>query len=115
MRDILDEYREFVPTTAQYLEHIEDKGIREAYPYVGLAGEAGELLNVLKKIYRDDGGKLTPARRVQMEDELGDVMWYWMACCHALNVSPQSIILQNMEKLKKRREEGSIRGERDRQ
>ena len=34
--------------------------------------------------------------------ELGDIMWYWVNACRALNVDPNIIIQMNIDKLKAR-------------
>ncbi len=41
------------------------------YPTLGLAGEAGEVANVVKKIQRDFGGEITDEIRGKLKDELG--------------------------------------------
>jgi hypothetical protein len=46
------------------------------YPMCGLIGETGELAEQIKKMIRDDGGKLTPERRKAIMKEAGDVLWY---------------------------------------
>lgn len=42
----------------------------------GLISEVGELFGELKRVYRNDGGKVTPERLERFEDEIGDVLWY---------------------------------------
>ena len=37
-----------------------------------------------------------------MKRELGDIMWYFVQACIALDVSPEEIIEMNVEKLKSR-------------
>lgn len=42
-----------------------------AYPTLGLCGEAGEVAEKVKKMYRDDGGFLTAERAEALEKEIG--------------------------------------------
>ncbi len=47
------------------------------YPILGLLGEVGEVGEVadkLKKVIRDDGGKLSEEKRKELKKELGDVL-----------------------------------------
>ena len=67
-----DEYQQAARTTAQY----PDMGKNFYYPTLGLAGEAGEVAEKIKKLMRDDKGALTPERREALKKELGDVLWY---------------------------------------
>jgi hypothetical protein len=53
-----------------------DLGHRVIYPVLGLLGEAGEVVEKVKKLYRDDGGEITEERKAQFVKELGDVLWY---------------------------------------
>ena len=46
------------------------------YPALGLVGEVGEVANKVKKVFRDDGGLLTVAKRAQLCDEVSDCFWY---------------------------------------
>jgi NTP pyrophosphatase (non-canonical NTP hydrolase) len=34
-----------------------------------------------------------------MKRELGDIMWYWVTACAALNLDPYEVISENQEKL----------------
>ena len=54
-----DEYQIAARETAQY----PDKGRNICYPTLGLAGEAGEVAEKVKKLLRDDHGVLTEDRR----------------------------------------------------
>ena len=50
----IKEYQKLAHRTAQTVKIGEDY----IYPVLGLAGEAGELTNKVKKIFRDDKGVL---------------------------------------------------------
>jgi NTP pyrophosphatase (non-canonical NTP hydrolase) len=82
------------------------------YVALGLAGEAGEIANQIKKVARDDSGMVTGERRVKILDELGDVMWYWMRLCHELNIDPYEALEHNAVKLASRAATGTLRGDR---
>ena len=69
------------------------------YPTLGLAGEAGEVANIVKKIQRDFGGEITDEIRRKLKDELGDVLWYISACADELGLTLQEIAEFNVKKL----------------
>jgi NTP pyrophosphatase (non-canonical NTP hydrolase) len=53
----------------------------DQYLLLGLVGESGEVIDVLKKIVRDINNgvpevEAMASRREKLKDELGDVMWY---------------------------------------
>ncbi|HUR96861.1 MAG TPA: nucleoside triphosphate pyrophosphohydrolase family protein [Pyrinomonadaceae bacterium] len=72
------------------------------YPTLGLAGEAGEVANIVKKIQRDHGGVITDEVRGKLQDELGDVLWYISACADELGLTLTEIAEFNVDKLAKR-------------
>jgi len=78
------------------------------YPALGLAAEAGEVANKVKKILRD--GKFD---REAIADEVGDCMWYIAALCRDLNIDMQQIADNNIKKLKDRLERGVLSGSGD--
>ena len=69
------------------------------YPTLGLAGEAGEVANIVKKIQRDHGGVLNDEIRAKLKDELGDVLWYISACADELDMTLEEIAEFNVQKL----------------
>ncbi len=81
------------------------------YPALGLAGEAGEVANQVKKIIRDDAGQVTPERRAKILDELGDVLWYAAALASDLGASLDEVAAANLEKLAARAANGTIQGD----
>jgi NTP pyrophosphatase (non-canonical NTP hydrolase) len=72
------------------------------YPTLGLAGEAGEVANVVKKIQRDHGGVINDEIREKLKDELGDVLWYISACADELGITLEQIAEYNVQKLARR-------------
>src|SRR3990167_6421771 len=78
------------------------------YPVIGLAGEAGELLNKVKKIFRDDRGKITSTKKEEIAGELGDVLWYVAQIATEFHLSLKDVAQANIAKLKKRQKAGSL-------
>ena len=74
---------------------------------LGLAAEAGEFIEVPKKIIFQ-GKPLTDENVFHMVRELGDVLWYWINACRALNVDPNVVIQENIKKLESRYPGGSF-------
>jgi NTP pyrophosphatase (non-canonical NTP hydrolase) len=104
-----DEYQREARTTAQY----PDMGQNIYYPTLGLAGEAGEVAEKIKKLMRDDQGVLTPERRAALKKELGDVLWYVAALCSELSLGMGEVAEQNIAKLRDRKDRGAIQGDGD--
>lgn len=65
---------------------------------LGLCGESGELADAVKK-WRFHNHDLDLRN---IEKELGDVMYYWVMLCHYFNLDPIDVLLDNVEKLKRR-------------
>ena len=104
-----DYYQKKSKETAQY-----PKTLRTiAYTTIGLAGETGELLNKIKKIFRDDKGKLTPGRREEIAAELGDVLWYLSQIATDCGLSLKEVARENLKKLQDRKKRGVIKGSGD--
>lgn len=83
------------------------------YPVLGLAGEAGELLNKVKKIYRDSGGVYTHADRNAVIAEAMDCAWYISEICTQLGVDLDSAAHVLLSKLNSRQQRGVIGGSGD--
>ena len=98
MKLSFEEYSRQASETALYPNRLKNL----EYPTLGLAGEAGEVANIVKKIQRDFGGEITSETRAKLKDELGDVLWYISACADELGLSLDEIAQFNVEKLAKR-------------
>ena len=68
---------------------------------VGLSAEGGEFMEIVKKMVFQ-GKPWNDDNREHLINELGDVMWYVMQACAALDVSLEDVVAGNVEKLKKR-------------
>ena len=69
---------------------------------MGLNGEAGECIDIVKK-HLFQGHELD---RECLIEELGDVAWYLAVCCEGIGVSLEEVMERNIEKLKARYPEG---------
>jgi NTP pyrophosphatase (non-canonical NTP hydrolase) len=72
---------------------------------LGLTGEAGEFADHVKKIFFH-GKAYDDDRREAMILELGDIMWYVMQACEALEVSLEEVVYDNVDKLSERHPDG---------
>jgi NTP pyrophosphatase (non-canonical NTP hydrolase) len=103
MKDMIDMYSQFV----------EDKMITKGRERLienalGLTGEAGEVSEKIKKLFRDN----------RIDDdavlkELGDVLFYTVALSNIFGGSLIKIIELNMEKLNARVKNGTLQGSGD--
>jgi len=99
----LDDYQKLAAKTAIY------KSTHSIlYPALGLAGEAGEVANKVKKMLRDGDFD-----RQAIAAEVGDVLWYVAALCRDLNIDLQDIAMGNLEKLYGRKARGTLTGSGD--
>ena len=68
---------------------------------VGLNSESGELIEIVKKMLFQ-GKPLNDENLFHMKRELGDIMWYWINTCRALDLDPNDVIAENVRKLEAR-------------
>lgn len=68
---------------------------------IGLASEGGEFAEIVKKCVFQ-GKPLDEDTQFHCKRELGDIIWYWINSCRALNLDPNDVILENINKLKSR-------------
>jgi len=103
------EYQEAARTTAVY----PNLGKNFIYPTLGLAGEAGEVANKVKKIIRENDGVVTPESRDMIIKELGDVLWYAAQLATELQVDFEDVAAKNIEKLRSRQQRNQLQGSGD--
>jgi|TARA_B100001059_G_C17726357_1_gene523674 NTP pyrophosphatase (non-canonical NTP hydrolase) len=102
-----NEYQKLAKTTAIY-----DKKHQILYPALGLAGEAGEVANKVKKIIRD-GYENNKDYRADIGAEIGDVLWYCAVLASDIGLELSDIAVNNTVKLKDRMNRGVIGGNGD--
>jgi NTP pyrophosphatase (non-canonical NTP hydrolase) len=106
---LISEYQELSRRTATY----PGAGDNIVYPTLGLAGEAGEVAEKVKKLLRDDGGVLSAERRDALAAELGDVLWYVAQVATEANLDLDDIAQANLDKLLSRQRRGVLSGSGD--
>lgn len=98
-------------TPAEYQE----QALRTVYPDLtdkerlglcglGLSGEVGEVVDILKKYLYHRNGK--PLDIDKMRDELGDVLWYFSILLSTLGLTFEEVMQANISKLEKRHTDG---------
>ena len=82
-----------------------------AYMALGLAGEAGEVANKVKKFERGDYNE--DRLRELAASEIGDVLWYIAGLATVLELDLEEIALNNISKVLDRKSRGVILGDGD--
>lgn len=77
---------------------------------MGVAGEAGEVVEKWKKIVAYKEGKVSDEDLAELAKELGDVVWYIAVLAHTLGLSFDDIMQRNVQKLADRQKRGQIMG-----
>ena len=114
--DDLDMYQKSAKATAIY-----PRDYSIVYPAIGLAGEAGEVANKVKKLLRDNPDMSTDSHlpilpddvKKNIGDEIGDVLWYCAVLADDLGQSLSEIANRNLEKLANRQKLGKLHGSGD--
>ncbi len=83
------------------------------YPALGLGGEAGEVLEKVKRFIRDKKMEADSEFKEAIKKELGDVLWYAAQLATELNLSLEDIAKTNIEKLFSRMKRGKLHGSGD--
>ena len=94
------DYKSFIDA----LEYLDGQGSnihRLLTAAVGINAEGGEFMEIVKKMVFQ-GKPWTDDNREHLIIELGDILWYVMQACKALDVSIEDVVAGNVEKLKKR-------------
>ena len=95
----LNEYQKLAARTAGAGKQGEHRQIIAA---LGLAGEAGEFANMIKKMTAHGH----PTSKEEMADELGDIMWYLAEAATSCGLTMNEVAEMNVDKLRERYPEG---------
>lgn len=74
---------------------------------IGMASEGGEFSEIVKKCIFQ-GKPLDADTIFHAKRELGDIMWYWVNACRALDLDPNEVLAENVKKLEARYPGGSF-------
>lgn len=83
------------------------------YYVLGIAGESGELLEKIKKLFRDKNGIVDDEFRDMLIKEMGDVQWYMARLADQFDIKFSTIAETNIKKLASRKKRNKIHGEGD--
>lgn len=103
-----NEYQKQSRRTALY-----PRELNLVYPTLGLTGEAGEVAEKIKKIIRDEEGRISNEKKKELVKEMGDVLWYLAQLATELGVSLDEVATINIRKLSSRQARGKIKGSGD--
>lgn len=95
----INEYQELAMTTLNPALNQRDVLINGV---MGLCGEAGEAIDIVKK-HLAQGHELDKEALIK---ELGDVAWYLAETAYALDVPLEDVLQRNIDKLKARYPQG---------
>ena len=104
-----DESKDFL-SLSDRLVQLDEKGAnieRLLTSGVGINAEGGEFLEIIKKMIFQ-GKPWNEDNKEHLVIELGDIMWYVMQACMALDVDIEKVIRLNVNKLEKRYPGGSF-------
>lgn len=109
-------FKKFYDTVKETAQYRDDYSV--VYPALGLAGECGEAVDIVKKSVRyktkDQPFSLNnndKDRTMDMKLELGDVIWYWCNLVKDLDMDPKEIFQLNYDKLHARYlVDGNVKG-----
>tara|TARA_B100000900_G_scaffold104917_2_gene87109 strand:+ start:402 stop:890 length:489 start_codon:yes stop_codon:yes gene_type:complete len=111
----LNKYKEFVTEVTsmqsnetdalcEQLKTLEQSGVNMALLMtgaIGIASEGGEFAEIVKKCVFQ-GKPLDDDTKFHIKRELGDIAWYWINSCRALDLDPNDVLAENVDKLKAR-------------
>jgi NTP pyrophosphatase (non-canonical NTP hydrolase) len=83
------------------------------YYVLGIAGETGELVEKIKKHFRDDYGNMTDKKKKEIIKEMGDCFWYHARLADVLDINLNDVADENITKLLDRMKRNKIHGEGD--
>jgi NTP pyrophosphatase (non-canonical NTP hydrolase) len=108
-----DEYQQKAITTDAYGGKGGVQSIAFINKVLGLVGESGEVAEKVKKLQRNQNGKMTEKNKMELLKELGDVLWYLSALSYYLDAPLDKVAKDNLDKLFDRKKRGVIKSKGD--
>jgi NTP pyrophosphatase (non-canonical NTP hydrolase) len=87
-----------------------DQENRFIYATLAMMGEAGEVSEKVKKIWRDKGKIVSDLDREEIKKELGDVLWYMSQLALELKIDFDDIASSNINKTQSRLQRNVLHG-----
>ncbi len=102
------DFNDYQNQTAETAVYPEDEAL--SYLGLGVAGEAGEVAESIKKYKRGKSaeGALDEEQLEDLPGELGDVLWYIARLADELDVDLDDVADANLAKLNDRQQRGSL-------
>jgi len=105
VREVTSEQSNSTSALTETLDNLENEsGVNIALLMtgaIGLSSEGGEFAEIVKKCIFQ-GKPMDDETVFHCKRELGDIMWYWISACRALNLDPNEVVAENVNKLKAR-------------
>ena len=112
---LIEEYTDFVDKVTseaskssdkmnERIEYLSSHGVKVSRLLtagIGLSGEIGEFNEIIKKIMFQEK-TFDAVSHEHMKRELGDIMWYVIQACLALNIDLAEVMKANKDKLSRR-------------
>src|SRR6478672_1997845 len=98
-----NEYQKLALTTAYTDPKYEDTLMEKTIWAMGVAGEAGEVVEKWKKIVAYKEGKVSDEDKELLKKELGDVVWYIAVMANSLGITLEEVMQLNVKKLSDRK------------
>lgn len=108
-----DEYQKQAIKTNVYDPEALDELLVRTVSAMGVAGEAGEVLDKWKKIVIYQNGQVSSDDKTELIKEMGDVLWYLAVLAEQLGISFDDIAAANLQKTQSRLKRNTIVGKGD--
>jgi NTP pyrophosphatase (non-canonical NTP hydrolase) len=103
-----DEYQKLALKTA--VNSYDDPLLQKSIWVMGIAGEAGEIVEKWKKGIAYRNGEFDEEQHKDFAKELGDVVWYIAVLADSLGLSLEEVMQMNVKKLADRQKRNVIKG-----
>lgn len=104
-----DEYQKAAITTALQSDSA-DPLLQKSIWVMGIAGEAGEVVEKWKKAVAYRNGEFNEEEFADFKKEFADVIWYIAVLANSLGLSLDELMQENLDKLASRKARGVIKG-----